>query len=71
MAELTGIEPAVSGVTGRHVNRYTTAPSGDPNGIRTRVASVKGWCVRPLHYGAVVIDNTVCLRMCQRREAGG
>ena len=25
---------------------------GDPNGIRTRVASVKGWCVRPLHYGA-------------------
>jgi hypothetical protein len=26
MAELTGIEPAVSGVTGRHVNRYTTAP---------------------------------------------
>ena len=26
MAELTGIEPAISGVTGRHVNRYTTAP---------------------------------------------
>ena len=26
VAELTGIEPAVSGVTGRHVNRYTTAP---------------------------------------------
>ena len=30
MAELTGIEPAIFGVTGRHVNRYTTAPcSGD------------------------------------------
>gem|GEM_PF-6011747 len=26
MAELTGIEPAISGLTGRHVNRYTTAP---------------------------------------------
>lgn len=26
---------------------------GDPSGIRTRVASVKGWCVRPLHYGAI------------------
>jgi hypothetical protein len=26
VAELTGIEPAIFGVTGRHVNRYTTAP---------------------------------------------
>jgi hypothetical protein len=26
LAELTGIEPAISGVTGRHVNRYTTVP---------------------------------------------
>jgi hypothetical protein len=26
LAELTGIEPAISGLTGRHVNRYTTAP---------------------------------------------
>ena len=26
MAELTGIEPAVFSVTGRHVNRYTTVP---------------------------------------------
>ena len=27
MAVQTGIEPAVSSVTGRHVNRYTTGPS--------------------------------------------
>ncbi len=26
MADQTGIEPAVSSVTGRHVNRYTTDP---------------------------------------------
>ena len=26
MADQTGIEPAVSSVTGRHVNRYTTGP---------------------------------------------
>ena len=26
VAELTGFEPAISGVTGRHVKRYTTAP---------------------------------------------
>ena len=27
MAVRTGIEPAISSVTGRHVNRYTTGPS--------------------------------------------
>ena len=26
MADQTGIEPAISSVTGRHVNRYTTGP---------------------------------------------
>ena len=26
MAVQTGIEPAISSVTGRHVNRYTTGP---------------------------------------------
>ncbi len=26
LADLTGIEPAVFSVTGRHVNRYTTDP---------------------------------------------
>jgi hypothetical protein len=30
VAELTGIEPAISGLTGRHVNRYTTAPHIKP-----------------------------------------
>lgn len=56
MAELTGIEPAVSGVTGRHVNRYTTAPFGDPNGIRTRVASVKGLCVNRFTMGPQTLN---------------
>ena len=28
MAVPTGIEPAISCVTGRHVNRYTTGPFG-------------------------------------------
>ena len=27
LADLTGIEPAVFSVTGRHVNRYTTGPT--------------------------------------------
>ena len=41
MAVPTGIEPAISCVTGRHVNRYTTGPimyllkNGGGRGIRT------------------------------------
>ena len=38
MAVPTGIEPAISCVTGRHVNRYTTGPlknNGGGGGIRT------------------------------------
>ena len=27
LADQTGIEPAISSVTGRHVNRYTTGPT--------------------------------------------
>ena len=62
MAVPTGIEPAISCVTGRHVNRYTTGPdlaiihftvckSGDPYGIRTRVTAVKGRCLNRLTNG--------------------
>ena len=60
MAVPTGIEPAISCVTGRHVNRYTTGPdiklfilkiSGDPYGIRTRVTAVKGRCLNHLTNG--------------------
>ena len=29
LADLTGIEPAVFSVTGRHVNRYTTGPCNE------------------------------------------
>ena len=55
----TGLEPATSAVTGRRANqlRYRTllllVPRfGDPNGIRTRAAAVKGRCPRPLNDGA-------------------
>ena len=58
MAVPTGIEPAISCVTGRHVNRYTTGPmylllnlNGDPYGIRTRVTAVKGRCLNRLTKG--------------------
>ena len=64
MAVPTGIEPAISCVTGRHVNRYTTGPCykvclsftavkylGDPYGIRTRVTAVKGRCLNHLTKG--------------------
>ena len=41
MADQTGIEPAVSSVTGRHVNRYTTDPAIMPtnyhgNGVKNQ-----------------------------------
>ncbi len=67
MAVPTGIEPAISCVTGRHVNRYTTGPHNsrkirkgdeishsrkdDPYGIRTRVTAVKGRCLNRLTNG--------------------
>ena len=58
-ATLTGLEPATSAVTGRHANqlRYRAliielSGCGDPNGIRTRAAAVKGRCPRPLNDGA-------------------
>ncbi len=28
-------------------------PAGSPNGIRTRVSTLRGWCPRPLDDGAV------------------
>ena len=50
MAVSTGIEPAISCVTGRRVNRYTTGPklNGDSYGTRTRVTAVKGRCLNRL-----------------------
>ena len=60
MAVPTGIEPAISCVTGRRDNRYTTGPNsysqciisnGDPYGIRTRVTAVKGRCLNHLTNG--------------------
>ena len=51
---LDGIEPAISCVTGRRVNRYTTRPkNGDSYGTRTRVTAVKGG-VLTLDQGAVL-----------------
>ena len=52
MAVPKGFEPSISGVTGRHVKplHHGTA-FGDPSGTRTRVASVKGWCVNRFTMG--------------------
>ena len=36
----TGIEPVISSVTGRHVNRYTNAPAGADEGNRTLVSTL-------------------------------
>ncbi len=55
----TGLEPAISCVTGRRVNHYTTGPQpagnppavSDPYGIRTRVTAVKGRCLNHLTNG--------------------
>ena len=55
-ATLTGLEPATSAVTGRRANqlrhRAIMIFSGTPNGIRTRVAAVKGRSPRPLDDGS-------------------
>ena len=55
LAVPTGLEPATSGLTGRrelqlhHGTRRTGLCT--PNGIRTRAATLKGWCPRPLDDG--------------------
>ena len=41
MAVPTGIEPAISCVTGRHVNRYTTGPNIDNCGRRIRTYDLR------------------------------
>lgn len=42
-------------------NRFTTLDSDeaihDPNGTRTRVSTLKGWCPRPLDDGAVTLRS--------------
>src|SRR5262249_49153435 len=48
----TGFEPAASGLTGRRALQTAPRDQGlllcTPNGIRTRAATLKGWCPRPL-----------------------
>ena len=49
VAGTTGFEPALSALTGLHVNHYTTSPIGDPSGIRTRdlhLERVASWAAR-------------------------
>ena len=56
MEQVTGIEPAIFSVTGRHVNRYTTGPrwrSKRDLNSRTRLPqskSLAGIPLRPLEY---------------------
>ncbi len=53
----TGLEPATSGLTGRRELQTSPrdleicVPTSTPNGIRTRAATLKGWCPRPLDDG--------------------
>jgi hypothetical protein len=57
----TGLEPATSGLTGRR--ELQTSPRDleivfcTPNGIRTRAATLKGWCPRPLDDGGRSFDS--------------
>ncbi len=70
----TGFEPAASGLTGRRA--LQTAPRDQetivlcctPNGIRTRAATLKGWCPRPLDDGGSVqlrAGDTVAAPRCR------
>ena len=70
----TGLEPATSAVTGRRANQlrygalqqvrpiellcFHDCGSRTPNGIRTRVAAVKGRCPRPLDDGGLLGRRT-------------
>ena len=65
LATLTGLEPATFAVTGRRANQLRhrallyiftacTTVLRTPNGIRTRVATLKGWSPRPLNDGSPV-----------------
>ena len=62
MAVPTRIELAISCVTGRHVNRYTTGPFSlfffkmvTRTGFEPVYACVKGMCVKPLHQRAITL----------------
>ena len=58
----TGLEPATSGLTGRrelqlhHGTMWKPLVSCTPNGIRTRAATLKGWCPRPLDDGGKDVE---------------
>ena len=44
--------------------------TGTPNGIRTRAATLRGWCPRPLDDGAMLHDlltSTLCGLFTRRR----
>ncbi len=69
-ATLTGLEPATSAVTGRRANQlrhraifiWPRKSGGTPNGIRTRVAAVKGRCPRPLDDGSKPVTRQLGCR---------
>ncbi len=57
MAVPKGIEPSISGVTGRHVNRYTTAPHGGHNRARTCDPLLVRQVLSQLSYAPMTVSN--------------
>ena len=64
LAVPTGLEPAASGLTGRRALQLHHGTQcllrirsflSTPNGIRTRAATLKGWCPRPLDDGGLFL----------------
>src|SRR6266536_632066 len=57
----TGFEPATSALTGRRAQPSCSTGPGStqlqraPSGVRIRVATLKGWCPRPLDDGGPVL----------------
>ena len=65
--------PATSGqrhrdATTRGRHEVSTRRFGSPNGIRTRAATLRGWCPRPLDDGAVQVESRSIGGSCRSNQ---